>query len=281
VVDAKGQKLTRQKGYTAISRSRTLNGVFIMNGFQAPDPPDEKDLVVPELKRMERDCVMEPRYRELRMTSGEIIKIISHNVQSINAHIRSVRNDATYTTSDVICLQETWLKDTDNYDIEGFKELSRNRLQSAAGQGTIIYGKNGRNPIDLFSTEVRVSQGHCEVTCLSLDNGLLILNVYKNPKCTRETFKEALGKYAIYLYHFNNVLVMGDFNEDVKVGSTFNNLMETDYGLKLVSPEKATTIHGTCIDGVFAKLSDYTIDCGIYNTYFSTHFPIVSKLKKK
>jgi ATP-dependent exoDNAse (exonuclease V) alpha subunit len=283
VLDAKGRNLTREKAYTAISRSRTLNGVFIIDKFTPTRPPHPNDPVVGEMMRMEESCKIIPRFQELRIRNNEHIKLISHNVQSLKAHLLSIINDTTYTNSDLMLLQESWLKSSNELEITSFSEITRNHLISASGMGTIIYGKTASNLqfSDIPAIEERESIGHCEITGIVVDADLLLLNIYKNPTCKRDTFMKAIEQYADLIHRFDNVLAMGDFNDNVKSGSSFNKLMAEIYNLELFSPQEPTTTNQTCIDAVFGKLKDYNISCKIYMSYFSVHFPIVTKLFKK
>jgi len=283
VINSKGKALTRQKAYTAISRSRTLNGVYIIDQFTPPQPPPPTDPVVLEMVRMEEKCRIVPRFQALRERyPDEYLQIVSHNVQSLNAHHSSIACDTTYTNSDLMLFQETWLKTADSPQFASFDEITRNRMTAARGKGTVIYRKSTNNSVsEIQATEKSQSEGHCEITAVDVGGDLLILNVYKNPQCNREMFNECMAPYEDLIERYDNVLVMGDFNDDVKNSSSFNKVMKEKYRLQLLSPEEPTTTNGTCIDGVFGKLKDYDISCQIYFSYFSVHYPIVSKLKKK
>lgn len=286
VVDPCGRNLSRQKAYTALSRARCLDGVYIVgNRFIPPGPPGPGDPVMCEIRRMENECLLRPKFQTLRMRDEhDYLQLISHNVQSLSRHHKSVSNDSTYSISDLILLQETWLKSTCHPEIENFNEVTRNASSTASAQGTIIFRKNDTkvtvSPVP--PTEVRVGADHCEITAALIDHRLLILNVYKNPSCTNSTFFTALKPYEASIHHYKNVLLVGDFNTDLAIDNTLSSSLQSNHGLELMSPrEKYTTKAETTIDGVFGKLKDFEVTCDIYFTYFSHHYPIVIKLRNK
>lgn len=284
VLDTCGRNLTRQKLYTALSRARTLDGVFIVGKFVPPSAPTSNDLVTREIARMEQTCLLTPKFMNLRIRSEiNCIQIISHNVQSLKRHLSSIANDKTYVNSDFLLFQETWLRTSDTVLIENFVELTKNPSSTATAQGTIIYGKCNNKFVTsgVPATNKRAGSCHIEITAIDIDCSLLILNVYKNPTCTNELFIEAMESYENLISRYQNVLVMGDFNVDLKNGSAFNNFMDMKYQLKLISHQNSTTKDDTCIDGVFGKMLDFKVDCKVYFTYFSHHYPLVINLIKK
>lgn len=59
-----------------------------------------------------------------KLTEKNYFQVISHNVQSLNAHLGQIINDQVYISSDIILLNETWTLPSDNFDIPGFDMVS-------------------------------------------------------------------------------------------------------------------------------------------------------------
>lgn len=238
---------------------------------------------------MEKYCQLMPKFQQLRIRPDEDkeIQIISHNVQSLRRHISSISNEKTsdkvYTNSDFIMLQETWLKNEDLIQIDNFNEITRNFSATSTAQGTIIFSNHSSKIISSPGPSIikRSGTGHIEASSIDIEGNLLVINIYKNPACNNETFIEAMNCYANIITRYDNVLVLGDFNTDLRINNAFKNLMASYQLLLLSSPRMATTKDDTCIDGVFGKLKDFDINCKPYYSYFSHHYPLVIKLLRK
>ena len=104
--------------YVMISRVQCLSQLFILNSIPV-------DKIVPwpsalkEFERLNKVCLnnIPPEDQEL--------KIASLNTYSLKKHWEDIKSDHHLTSSDIICIQETWLKpDLDNkeqYELENFK----------------------------------------------------------------------------------------------------------------------------------------------------------------
>lgn len=282
VLDPMGERLSRKEAYTAISRARSLNGIFILNEFKFPFPPSPGDPVVSEMLRMETNCQHIPKFRHLRLRSNEFLQIISHNVQSLKAHEKSIISDRTYMNSDLILLQETWLSKNQNITIAEFNEIAKNQLNNARGRGTSIYGKESKMEIfqQFKSTETEQQNGHCEITSAVVNDEILILNIYKSSQCSQALLLQAMNNYRTEMEKFNNIILAGDFNEEIKPGSRLSNLFKEKFDLDVQKLDGPTTRSGSTIDGLFTKLRDFNLKCYTYYSYFSYHYPVVIKIYK-
>lgn len=285
VVCPLGRKLSRQKAYTAFSRVTSLSGLFIVGDtFKTPDPPSHDDSVVREMLRMDTDCKLVPKFLDLRLRANDtVVKIISHNIQSLAKHSSSIVKDKTYTECDFMFFQETWLVSSLAVDIERFHEITRNPSSSPSAQGTIIYRNVASKSIAVSheSTEIKEESSHVEVTAVVINEKILAINVYKNPTCSDRLFLEAIDNYAALINRYEDVLMMGDFNTSLASKNSFIRIMATKYGLILLSSTNPTTRANTCIDGVFGKLYNYKIKSHVYFSYFSHHYPLVIELLRK
>lgn len=164
----------------------------------------------------------------------------------------------------------------DEISIPEKRVIVRNNFDgdSANGKGTIIYGLNERR-VSFPNSYERVSNT-TDITFCQWKN-LYIINMYQSSGANYSQVKMALSKIRDYL-HQPNVLVCGDFNADLFDNSRHIVQGLLKYGLKLLSPERATTINNTIIDGVFGKLQDYKCEVAVYESYFSDHKPLVVRI---
>lgn len=122
---------------------------------------------------------------------------------------------------------------------------------------------------------------HIEMTSCDY-KGIKIINVYRNPAANWSFFKKFLQDHSDWFVG-SNIILCGDFNDTdlAKDNSLFKNFLKSEFLLDMISPCEATTNAGTTIDAVFAKLNDYNYEVFIYESYFSHHKPIITKLIKK
>nr|XP_022310999.1 uncharacterized protein LOC111116305 [Crassostrea virginica] len=144
------------QGYVALSRVTSKNGLFI----ETRDPKILQRKIYADSEV--RECLqkMPPlTLPEFSPTSNEGIKILLHNIQSLNKHYEDLRKDVRFRDVDVICLTETWTRsgqDFSIFSIDGyqFHHVSRgdvydnsdsqfSQLRKSKGGGVAIYLKNG------------------------------------------------------------------------------------------------------------------------------------------
>ncbi|KAG2213497.1 hypothetical protein INT47_009171 [Mucor saturninus] len=105
---SKAKNPLRSSLYVARSRATSASGLFIIKNtdFCGPAPPKENEQISLELKRLE-SAKLKTSFSHLQNTERQSMQVISHNVQSLRAHIDQITNDAAYLHSDIILLNET------------------------------------------------------------------------------------------------------------------------------------------------------------------------------
>ncbi|KAG5684654.1 hypothetical protein PVAND_013872 [Polypedilum vanderplanki] len=161
------------------------------------------------------------------------------NTQSIRKHITTIVSDQVFMNSNIVTLQECWAVDNESYNIPDFEEISRNRL---------------------------------------MDNRLTIINIYNNPSSSLDLLKETLLEVKDYNDESENILILGDFNHELKLGSPLESFMLQSFDTSLFSPRESTTNARTVIDGVFGRIEDYNVEIFIYESYASHHKPLVIRV---
>ncbi|KAG5683310.1 hypothetical protein PVAND_012596 [Polypedilum vanderplanki] len=81
-----------------------------------------------------------------------------------------------------------------------------------------------------------------------------------------------------YIDESENILILGDFNHELKLGSLLESFMLQSFHTRLFSPRESTTNARTVIDGVFGRIDDYNIEVFIYESYSSHHKPLVIRV---
>ncbi|KAG5681666.1 hypothetical protein PVAND_011080 [Polypedilum vanderplanki] len=158
--------------FVALSRARSLNGLYILGAFKPPNEIKPDDDVNAEMNRLRQNPLV-PKYQFLRVVPENVIQIVSHNTQSI----------------------QSWAIDNESYNIPDFEEISRNRLMGRPRAfGTINFCKLNIEAriVDRIEIEKGNSNNHVEISGFKLDNRLTIINVYNNPSSSLELLKETL-----------------------------------------------------------------------------------------
>lgn len=184
--------MNRQLLYVACSRATSLAGLFLVGEkFIPPNPPTEQDSVTNEMNRLRREAQLLPTFVFLRIVPDNVIQIVSHNVQSLNAHKSTINADAVYKSSTMLAFQETWLKSNDIVHLENFEETVRNTSNNtgtARGRGTIIFSRNTLEPTNKQSYENHNNSSHFEATTCTFNN-IVLVNVYVSPSASTTFFK--------------------------------------------------------------------------------------------
>ncbi|KAG5666347.1 hypothetical protein PVAND_014382 [Polypedilum vanderplanki] len=159
--------------------------------------------------------------------------------------------------SNIVTLQECWAVDNESYNIPDFEEISRNRLMGRPQAfGTINFCK--------LTVEPRITDR------IEIENGTRII--------TLDLLKETLLEVKDYIDESENILILGDFNHELKLGSPLELFMLQSFCTRLFSPRESTTNARTVIDGVFGRIEDYNVEVFIYESYASHHKPLVIRV---
>lgn len=267
--------LERSLLYVACSRAKTISGLFLVGKFTPPSPPNQFHTPTLEMKRLREVALLVPRFRHLRSFETNIFQIVSHNVQSIAAHLPVIRSDYIFRASHCFAMQETWAKEGEIYDLSPKQEIVRSSIQrSPSGTGSMIYAESDYNVV--ASSQYDFSHLHIFVSCCKYQ-GLFIVNIYKSPRASLTIFKECLEQIDL-LYTQDDILCFGDFNEKIDVGSEIVKYMNQQFGMDLLSPIKATTDAGTCIDAVFGRLINFQSNVFVYESFSSYHKPLIIQI---
>ena len=229
-----------------------------------------------EYKRLKEKSPLIFSCKFVEEITTECLKMVVHNIQSLNLHFNVVKSDILYKNVDIICLHETWTKSSDNLDLENFHILNRHdNTSNNKAQGSIIYFKSFlMNQIRLISSEVYNNlSNYIIIDCFCVSNTFIII-VYKSPKIS---LKELLNILIITFARVHSlgesnydIIVSGDFNIDFldKTNSSRNQLIDLFKSNNLIqtSPSMFSTSFKTQIDVTF------TNNLNILSEYFESVF---------
>ncbi|KAG5674054.1 hypothetical protein PVAND_004043 [Polypedilum vanderplanki] len=86
------------------------------------------------------------------------------------------------------------------------------------------------------------------------------------------------GLLIRFCLNCENILILGDFNHELKLSSPLESFMLQSFDTRLFSPRESTTNARTVIDEVFDRIEDYNIEVFIYESYSSHHKPLVIRI---
>ncbi|KAG5674513.1 hypothetical protein PVAND_004475 [Polypedilum vanderplanki] len=95
---------------------------------------------------------------------------------------------------------------------------------------------------------------------------------------TLDLLKETLLEVKDFIDKIENILILGDFNHELKLGNQLESFMLGIFGTRLFSPHESTTNARTVIDRVFGRIEDYDVKVFIFESYASHHKPLVIRV---
>ena len=192
----------------------------------------------------------------------------------------------------VICLTETWLNDLNNTNLEllnytmEYKNRTNNTKKSGGGVCIYIHKSieykisndltfNINDYLEILSIEIK----------LNLSNKLLLSTLYNSPFHRQIDFLNIL--YEQFHTHINdNIILLGDFNNDTNTSTTPLNLLTTQLGLKptitqTIDQYLHNTSANTIIDQIYINPNYHpsTIS-GILLEDITDHLPIYILIAK-
>lgn len=136
------------------------------------------------------------------------------NIRSINNKKFELLEILSHKNIDIICLQETWIKDC-NYEFsKNHKIYSKNRDDGYGGVAIIMKNEIKAEEINVNSTHniekiaIKITK-----TINNRDEIFHIFNIYINPKSTLAEIETELNSLTNTINLLENVIICGDINE--------------------------------------------------------------------
>lgn len=286
--------LQQQLVYVALSRVRTIEGLFMTNPnndfkFHHAKPATSPMLLSlqNELRRLTtHPLITIDHLAQLEMEKHTTI-LLNFNVQSLAAHVRDITTDTILMQATIYCLTETWLKNEHEIAIPGLQLMSQNKRPVRAG-GVAIYVRTNSAPQDALRQQPQLTSDDCGdicSACTTIDGNLTqIVCIYINTSTSIEDIKNFLLKHTAIIgsttheNHERPLILAGDFNCDMRIATNkmvLTAFMKHRFNLDLITnTDKPTTKNNTCIDLTFTrKVPHGPIFTNI--SYFSYHHPSI------
>jgi exonuclease III len=281
------------QAYVAISRVTSKDGLFIEtndDGALQKKIYADKDVKL-ALDSFERFNLAEDL--TCNVAESENFKtIVLLNVQSLKGHFQEMICDKRLTKADFVCLTETWLKEHENIqdvEIPGFefhhvarKQCYNNsndvftKLQTAKGGGVGVYKKNTNEKILVSDLECKNIEG---IAVELYQDNIAIIVLYRPSVLPVNNFLDTLHKVVeFYMKRQNNLIIVGDLNEDAKMQGPIQSCLESMRFQQLV--QFYTTEGGTILDHVYVS---GTLKACVHkiSIYFSYHEGIEIHVRTK
>ncbi|CAF1407300.1 unnamed protein product [Rotaria sordida] len=266
--------MTISKLYVASSRATKAGGLYLVDDFVPPKPPESNDAVAMMFKNVRSEQMLKFSL-EFPKESQERFYLMFYNVQSLNKHFLDVKSDKTFLSASIISLVETWTKSSDSLEIEGFKIVQRrdcNDIRKPFGQ--ITYLKNDLNYENILEKCEYSGKNHIEHCSIKIDD-FCIISIYNLPNSSFDVVKRHINEVTTVSKRFcENIVVVGDFNIDLKIKTNhkFIDYMES-FGLTLINKlNKNSTNAKTQIDYCFTNGNGLKSD--YFESLTSFHKPI-------
>jgi exonuclease III len=201
------------------------------------------------------------------------IKLCSLNCRSLRKHHPDIISDDILLKSDIICLQETWLEDGEQYEDLNIPNYELHLNSNGKGKGLAIYFKK-----DILRHEADIKEENIQISKFtSSDMDLLVL--YRSQTGNLKLLKQYLENT-----HLGDkpLLVIGDFN--------FCFLKESPIFLKKYFNENSfsqlvngpTHIEGNLLDQAHMRDTKRMFKCSIelHSKYYTDHKGVALLIKR-
>ena len=178
------------QAYVMLSRVQTLSQLFILEDVSAKKIY-ASSIALEELNKMDVMAINNRRSRKF---------VTSCNIKSLNCHYRDFLTTPSISTTDVICLQETWTtSNSQEFDIPGFDKHYNN---GGRGKGiATFYRKKYQFIADIKQTLYQITKVSSESTD--------VLNVYQSAGAS---ISSMINDISDMIDPSKETVVVGDFN---------------------------------------------------------------------
>jgi len=276
--------------YVALSRVRTLQGLFLLNLCEQKIHISDNVRKEMEALRTNRKLPISMYFPPIPPASTFPLHITFLNVRSLHSHIVLVRHDRIMSTSQINMFCEGRVKQTDapnmydicNYSVIQYPSLSNSNQRSA--YGISVYTQL---PVIDSSQLTTISESGGSVECVVLQTALtpdLILSVYcvyRSPRSDENQFKRAMSRLASHNQTYQSTrtdvehitVILGDFNMDWFQSSTQSLMSSILPGFTQLVTD-STTDYGSLLDQAYTDIPIHFVQCYTGECYFSDHKPI-------
>lgn len=249
--------------YVALSRIRSLNGLYIENLFPEKISIDEN--VITEMARLRTTGQTKLSYTDPLTVPNNLLKIGFLNARSVHAHILQIKNDHNLLSMDILAFAESRLCSIDDnnvYNLPGY-QIYRNDQDSPSNKrpphGLIIYL---RENLKDSTTLYHYTSSHFETSYLQISPlNLNIIFLYRSPHYPIRQLFEQLKTISEELIPTYKTIIIGDFNLDISNNTNTPHLREIETLFSATNiVHEPTTNYGSTLDLAFTN-SNFLCSC--------------------
>ena len=263
-------------GYTALSRVRTLEGLFLMDlDFDKFYCNEKIGRVLSQMKEVKRKkAIFEP--------SSHYLNILFHNIEGLKSNFNAFRNHYLTQKADLICLAETWLNSniqTSSFQMDGYHFMHKARSSSFSQNHPLHSQKRGGIGIycrdSIAIQEIRSSE-HLNLEHITFEivrSNIIVVTCYRSPQQSKTEFLINLSKHLKKISIEKRIFLIGDLNEDI-LGDKLKPIKKKLKSLGFINMFKGlpTTSSLTSLDCLY---SNFILSQDQYHdvaaTYYSFH----------
>jgi exonuclease III len=268
------------QSYVALSRVTSRDGLYLKNYDPSLIYCDER--ITKYLNNMEELEVVHSLNHE---THPNTLTLVHHNVQGLKSKLLDIRSNRNILTNDIIMATETWLTDTiadTDVAIENYTMYRRDRANNDGRGGVVLYmhknlkGTELQIPITSIIEYVAVlisKEGFQDCLCVAMYRP----PSQKNSQEFDTSLRELLQYIDSHCTECKNVIVAGDFNENLLSEASKPIMTAFDEFKYQQKVSDATTRYGSLLDAVYVR-TNKEITASVLPTYYSDHEAIAMKL---
>ncbi|XP_070407786.1 uncharacterized protein [Nothobranchius furzeri] len=273
------------QAYVALSRVTTLSGLTIQK-FDAKRIYCKDDITV----AVSRMAPLLSGHTQWDRFNTSVFTFFLMNVQSLNRHVKDLAFCTRHLQPSCIAVTETWLttacSDTVKIDGYSFYNCPRHLSYTSNQAALAALQDQQRGGVGIYTAQgvafelLKLQDVNLEcLTYKFVSLNLLMAVIYRPPLYPLSVFQANLVKLLDWLEpQSENVLLMGDFNDDILKSSVVLKIV-TDRGYAQIVTDP-TTERGTLIDHVYIKSKVYEMEAVVMPTYFSDHQGIFCGFKQ-
>ena len=270
--------------YTAISRTKTMEGLFLTDNIQASKVKVNGNSLK-EIQRMKQNALLSPPVPvSLQKSSYAYLKINFLNINSLKPHASSLMKDHFIQECHLTALVETWLLPTDdhahinNYHTLRCDHSSRQKQQTTNRRsgGLLLYCHQDLYLIKEYIFKNLYTEYQMAVFSHPDDPTVrfVFVSVYNNPNNTVQHFLCSMEKLLCTIPINLKSIIVGDFNIDIlkqTKGSEQLQKLFKYYGfIQLCSTP--THKRGGLLDHCYTNIHSEDIILSVIPVYYSDHF---------
>ncbi len=173
----------------------------------------------------------------------------------------------------MICLQETWLEQNEEFNEKfNITDKSSKFVSVGGGKGIAIYFPS------MFEEGMEIKKQNYQIAAIKSPQ-LMIINIYRSNHAYNEEFMKDFNEVLNSHENQDTIIVCGDFNfcEREQESHPIRQMLLKKKFKSLLNPPTASHIEGRCLDQVYKwekEESDIQCSAVVGTSSFSDHDPI-------